>query len=495
MTALEVKKLLILLVLCFSPVVTADDLPIPSRPEELVFEELTFQPPNSADFRHLLDNGVVVFLLPDHELPLVDFSFRFTGGSYLDPTGKEGLGMLAGDLIRSGGSSSSDAESLDEAFDFLAANAGVSVGLNGSGASLNCLASNLEESFTLFIEMLRDPRFQTDRFDLLKSEIIEAMKQRNDSGDEILDREWKALIFGRDHAEAREQTLASIEGITDADLRWFHKTVFNPGNVVIGVTGDFEIDTMKTRLEEALDGWAAGNRCSAPPAPEAEFEPGVYHVEKDIPQGAIYIGARGVVRDHPDGTTLRVMNRILGGGGFTSRITNKVRTEEGLAYSAGSAMIPGVHYPGEFRAYVQSKSRTVALASKLILEEISRIREEPVTQEELDIAKNSIIGTFPRIFESKNTVRDLFVNEERYPRAPGFWKTYRDRVKVITPEDVQRVAREHLDPARMAIVIVGVWSEIAPGDLEGRAKMSDFFGGKVTELPLRDPLTQEPIGP
>lgn len=485
----------LVLFLLISPAVPADDLKIPSRPEELIFEELEFHPPSAVDYRHTLDNGVVVYLLPDRELPLVDFSFSFAGGSYLDPTGKEGLAMMAGRLIRTGGNASNDAKALDEAFDFLAAEVAVSPGLNGSSATLNCLKTNLKEAFGHFIEMLRDPRFQEDRFEILETEIIEGMKQRNDSGDEILRREWNSLLYGSDHSRSRNPTIESIESISDADLRWFHQRVFHPGNVVVGVTGDFEIDEMKALLLEGFEGWEFGEPCPEPPSPTAGFEPGVYYVEKDIPQGAIHIGARGVKRDHPDGTTLRLMNLILGGGGFTSRITNKVRTEEGLAYSAGSVMRPAVNYPGEFRAYVQSKSRTVALASKLILEEISRIREEPVTGEELETAKNSVISTFPRIFESKSSVRDLFVNEERYPRAPGFWNGYRERVKSISVADIQRVAQKHLNPEQMAIVIVGRWEEISSGDLQGRARMADFFGGEATELPLRDPLTLEPIGP
>ena len=204
---------------------------------------------------------------------------------------------------------------------------------------------------------------------------------------------------------------------------------------------------------------------------------------------------RGVKRDHPDSTTLRVMNLILGGGGFTSRITNKVRTEEGLAYSAGSSMSPNYYYPGEFRAFVESKSSTCALATKLILDEVERIRTKPVTQEELDVAKASVIETFPRAFESKKSVRDLFVGEEWRPHVDGFYKNYRNRVAAITVEDIQRVAREHLDPSKVAILVIGKWADIAPGDLNGRAKMADFFDGGVTELPLRDPLTLEPIGP
>ena len=181
------------------------------------------------------------------------------------------------------------------------------------------------------------------------------------------------------------------------------------------------------------------------------------------------------------------------GGGFTSRITKKVRSDEGLAYSAGSGMFMGPYYPGEFRAAVQSKNRTVALSIKLILEEVARIRDTPVTDEELETAKASFIDTFPRNFESKNATVNLFISDEWTDRPDGYWETYRDKVRAITTDDVQRVAREHLDPERMSILVVGDWETIAPGDLDGRASMEDFFGGSVKQLPLRDPLTQKPM--
>ncbi len=476
-----------------APIALADD--IPSHPDQIKYGALRFEPPEAAKFRHELPQGTVVYLFPDRSLPLVDVSFSFSGGRYLDPEGGEGLASLTGSMLRRGGTTSIDAAELDERFDFLAAVASAGIGDDSARASLNSLTQNFEESFGLFIDMLRNPGFDSGRLETLRKEVIEGLKQRNDSGDAILSREWSALLYGRDHFEARVPTLASIDSIDTAAMRALHSRIFHPGNLVIGVTGDFETDAMLRTLGRALEGWEKRDRPPTPPAPVHDVPAGVYFVEKDIPQGKVSIGMRAIERDHPDATALRVMNLVLGGGGFTSRITNKVRTEEGLAYSAGSRFSPSYYYPGEFRAYFSSKSTTCALATKLILDEIERIRAEPISQEELDVAKSSVIETFPRMFESKKAVRDLFVNEEWQPHVAGFFKNYRDRVQAMTVEEMQRVAREHLDPSKVAILVVGRWEDIAPGDLEGRAKMTDFFGGEATELPLRDPLTQDPIGP
>lgn len=216
-------------------------------------------------------------------------------------------------------------------------------------------------------------------------------------------------------------------------------------------------------------------------------------MEKDIPQGKVYVGLRGIQRDDPDYFPVLIMNHILGGGGFTSRITTRVRSDEGLAYSAGSTMIPRIYYPGEIRAGFQSKNPTVALAIRIILDEIERLRNEPVSREELQVAQNSFIETFPRTFESKAGMLAVFVNDELTDRPADFWKNYRQSIRAVTVDEVKRVAQKHLAPASMAIFVVGRWDQIEPGDLQGRAKMNEFFGGQVTHLPLRDPLTLEPL--
>ncbi|MHC5023239.1 MAG: M16 family metallopeptidase [Planctomycetota bacterium] len=463
---------------------------IPPRPEEIEFGPLDFEPPRAADYRHELSGGVPVYMAPSREFPLVKLTLTFKGGAYL---GDPAVGAATGAMMRRGGTTTVSAEDMDERFDFLAASASTSVGSTVSRASLNCLKSNFDESFALFLDMVRNPGFQADRFELFKEEVIEQLKQRNDDAGSILRREWNALLFGRDHYAGREPAAADIESMTADDLRDLHGRIFHPGNLIVSVAGDFEPAAMKAALEAAFGGWPTGPIASDPPAPTVTVAPGVYHVQKDIPQGKVYVGQRGITRDDPDAFSMQLMNEILGGGGFTSRITKRVRSDEGLAYSAGSANMPQVYFPGQIRASVQSKNRTVALATKIILEEVGRIRTEPVSGDELETAKASIIETFPRRFESKERTLGLFVIDEMTGRERDYWQSYRDRVRAVSTEDILDVAQRRLDPKQVAIFIVGNWEEIAPGDLDGRASMEDFFGGEVTHLPLRDPLTLEPI--
>ncbi|MFO0872402.1 MAG: insulinase family protein [Phycisphaerales bacterium] len=474
----------------------ADDLP--ARPEKIDFAALRFEPPKPGEYRHVLSNGVPVYLMPSKEFPLVNIAMTFKGGDNLDPADIVGLADATGAMMRRGGTTTMKPEQFDERVDFLAAIINASSGESTSSASLNCLSSNLDESMKLFIDMLRNPGFDAKKLEVWKGEAIEGMKQRNDDAGPILDREWKALLYGRDHFEAREMTKASLDRITPAEMAKMHDRIFNPGNVIVAVTGDFETSDMLNRLEKALgtpSGWAKGEPVADPAAPTATFKPGVYHVEKDIPQGKVFIGLRGVKRDDPDYFPLLLLNDILGGGGFTSRITKRVRSDEGLAYSAGSRFSPEVWYPGEWRAVFQSKNPTVALATKIIMEEIDRVRAQPVTDEELQTSIAQYIETFPRTFESKAGTLNVFANDEWTKRPADYWQTYRDRIKGVTKADVERVAQKYLDPKNMAIFVVGKWDEIYNGDMEGRAKMSEFFGGEVQHLPLRDPLTQEPLSP
>ena len=466
---------------------------LPKRPEEITFKPLAFSAPKASDYRHVLSNGIVVYMAPSSELPLVELSLSFRGGDYLEPADKVGLAGMTAAMLRTGGTESLAPAELDEKLDFLATE--VSIGARGTScsASIDCLKANFDESLSLLMDMLRRPRLDDAKRKIAVDDMIEQMKQRNDDADPILGREWNMALYGEDHFEAREPTEASVRGITRADMAAYAARVFNPGNMIVSVSGDFEPKAMLAKLEAAFSTWPRGERMPEPPAPTAEMKPGVYHVEKEIPQGKVYIGRRSITRDDPDYFAALVMNEILGGGGFTSRIMKTVRSDEGLAYSAGSSLDAGVWYPGEFRAGFQSKNPTVALAIKLIENEFERMRTTEVGAEELAVAKQSFIETFPRAFESKPAMLGIFVGDEWTGRDPSYWQTYRDNVSKVTAADVKRVAQRMLDIKGMAIFVVGDWDTIAPGDPTGRAKMADFFNDQAEHLPLRDPMTMQPM--
>jgi len=404
---------------------------------------------------------------------------------------------MTGAMMRRGGTGSLSAAEFDETLDFMATNMSVRVGEWNSSASVDCLASNFDESLTLFVDMLRNPGFDAARFKVAMDEAMEGLKQRNDSADSIIDREWGMVFWGPDHHAGRQATGATLAAISESDMRAVAGRIFHPGNMIISVTGDFEPDAMAKKLEQALAGWPRGERNAPPAAPKSDPVPGLYIAEKDIPQGKVYIGMRSIERDNPDAIPYFVMNDILGGGGFSSRIMQRVRSDEGLAYSAGSRFAPEPFYAGSFRAGFQSKSPTVALAIKLILDEFDRIRNEPVSDEELEVAKASLIETFPQRFASKPAMLGVFVADEWTNRPADFWQTYRDRVRAVTAADVQRVARTYLQPDKLAFMVVGNWPDIAKGDPQGRADMAklraEYGIAAPVMLPARDPVTLAPV--
>lgn len=463
---------------------------VPDRPEKLTFPEASFEVPKAADFRHEVGD-VPVYVAPTHEFPLVEITFTFKGGRYLEADGKWGVGDAVEDLLLHGGTETVAASELDERFAFLAADVSVNVGSEQSSASLNCLTDNLDEAFALFVDMVRNPGWDAEKLALHQSTVVDRMKQRNDDAGDIAAREWNRLAWGGEHYLGRVSTASMVQGLTADDLDAFHSTVFQPGNLVISVTGDVEPDAILPVLEKALEGWEASERVADPPAPETTLQPGLYLVDKDIPQGKVRIGMPGITRDDPDAIPLMVMNDVLGGGGFTSRLMTRIRSDEGLAYGARSAFASRVHFPGIFQSAFDSKSPTVARATDIVFEEIARIRTEPVSDKELELAKTSLIETFPRRFETRAAIVGTFVNDELTDRDPEYWATWREKVEAVTADDVMKAAAAHLDPDKLAILVVGDWEPILKGDLEGKATMEPY--GEPTHLPTRDPLTQEPL--
>ncbi len=467
---------------------------IPPNPDQLTFKPLAYTPPSARDYRVVLKSGMVAYVAEDKALPLVNIAITVRTGSYLEPAGKEGLAGFTGSQMRRGGTRSLTAEQLDERFDFLAAQASTGIGSTSGSASLNCLADNLDESLKLFVEMLRSPRFQEDRLALAKEQALQEMKKRNDDSADIESREWNVLLNGETHFTNRFTTEASVKSISREDMASFHRRFLYPANMIAAVSGSLPRAEVVRRLEAAFANWPSPREAvPLPPGAIAPVAPGLYRIHKDVNQGRVTMGLPTVKRDSPDQYALEVMNEILGGSGFTARITKTVRSNEGLAYSAGSGLSIGVWYPGRFRAGFQSKSRTVAYATQLVEDEIKKMREAPVTAEELETIKSSLIQTFPSNFASKAQAMGIFASDEYTRRDPTYWAAYRERIGAVTGTDVQRVARTWLVPEKMIMLVVGDQKEIDLGDPKHDVKLTALApGGKVVTLPLRDPLTMRP---
>ena len=487
-----------ILALALTLAVTADTPPpIPARPESLKFPPLRYEPPDPREHRVVLKADPVAYVVPDRELPLVTVSILVRSGAYLDPAGQEGLASFTGALLVRGGTASRTAEALDERLAFLAAQMASSIGDDLGTVNLNLLSKDLPEGLGLLREVLTAPRFQDDKLELQRQQTLQALQQRNDDSSSIEARELESLSYGNRFWAARQPTAGSIRSLRREDLQAFHRRWFHPGNFIVAVSGDFDRTAMVDALEKLFADWPFRGETPPPiPADLRPAAPGVYLVDKDVPQGRVSILLPGVMRDDPDYPTILLMNDILGGGGFTSRIMNRVRSDEGLAYSAGSSFPGGVWYPSTFRAGFQSKSRTVAYATSIVLEEMKRMAAGPVTDEELQTAKRSFIDSFPENFNTKAKVASIFAREEftgRYAKAPDFWKGFRERLERVGRDDIQRVAAKHLHPDRVAILVVGNKQEVLKGHPDHPVSLEKLLPVPLTELPMRDPLTLEPL--
>jgi predicted Zn-dependent peptidase len=463
------------------------------RPEKLKFKELTFDVPSPDSLRFELSNGTPVYLMEDHQLPLVNISVFFKGGRYLVPADKAGLAELVSEGWRSGGAGDLSAQELDEKLDFLAAAVHANIGDVRGSAFLNVMSKDLNEAMGLFMNLLTQPRFQNDRFAKAKDDLLQAMKQRNDDTAGIEAREWDRLIYGDDFWMNRLATKASLGTITVDDAKELVSRLIRSDNLVLAVSGDISRDDARKLLDETI-GTLPKLDAALPdiPQPTHTPQPGVYVVNKpDVNQGRVHMGHIGYRLGHPDQFPLTIGNDIFGGGGFTARMMKRIRSDEGLAYGAYSSMSFPVTMPGIFSPFFQSKSSTCAFAAEIAMDLLKQMQTEPVTDEELNTSKNSMVETFPRRFESAAQVVSIFAQDEILGRPHDYWTNYRDRVRKVTAKDIQKAFAKDIRPDDMIMLVVGNIEEIMAGHPDHEARLTDF--GPIHKVPLRDPMTLEPL--
>ena len=485
---------------------------IPSRPEELSYPALDYKAPLAKDYRATLKNGMVAYLVPDKSLPLVNITVMMRLGPDQDPAGKEGAGGMMMDLLTSGGTQNLTAEQLEDKLATLGADLGSGMGggrrgMMGMGGArtgpseswvtLNLLAKDLDAGLALLVDCLKTPAFQDDRLQLAKDRSIQRMKERNDDTAGIERREWNLLVDGADHWSNRWTTEASISGITREDLAALHRAYVGPENFIFAVSGNFDAGAMKKALDKAFAGWPWQVKNPGPPAaPQTAPPAGWFAVDKKVNQARVSFGLTAIDRYDPDWYAALVMNDILGAGGFSSRLVNRIRSDEGLAYSVRSSLAGGVYYPEELRVAFQTKVRSTAFAVSIALTEIDRIRDEKVSDDELALAKASFIESLPAGFETTGAIAGALAAEEltgRYQRDPKYYREYAGRISAVTADDVQRVARRLLDPAKMTFLVVGDIDEVLLGDPKHDVSVVGLAGGEPKRLPLRDPLTMKPL--
>ncbi|MBI3812012.1 MAG: insulinase family protein [Nitrospirae bacterium] len=423
-------------------------------PRTMTFPPVEFHPP--AAERVVLENGMVLYLLEDHELPLVYLTAMIRTGGVYEPSDKIGLAGLTGMVMRSGGTPTISGDALDDELEFMAAEMGSLIGPDAGFASLDLLKKDLDRGLALFADMLMHPAFPQDKLDLARLQVLEGIRRRNDNPGGIAGRQFAKLIYGPDHPLARESTVETIVRITRDDLVAFHAVYYHPNAVILSVTGDFDKKEMIEKIRKAFAGWLPGKIELSPLPPIRDaFKPSVNLIEKDISQTHLRIGHLGLRQTDPDYVAVTLMDDILGSGGFQSRLFREVRTRQGLAYSVGSVFTPGNLERGLFVAYGETKAPSTVQAISAVEQEINRIRTEPVTEEELRLAKDSFLNSFVFSFSNSAQIANRQAALEYYGLPPDYLERFRDGIVAVTREEIRAVAQKHLRPESLIILAVG----------------------------------------
>jgi predicted Zn-dependent peptidase len=429
---------------CAAPMTTVD-------PRTMTYPSLTFNVPKTV--RVVLDNGMIVHLHEDHELPLVSMTAYVRTGSIYEPAEKAGLAGLTGTVMRSGGTREYTPEQMDADLEFMASAVESGIGSDVGNVSLTSLKRNLDRTLQYFAQVLREPVFREDRITLARNSTIEALRRQNDNPKGIADRELRKALYAG-HPLGRFSTIDTVKRITRDDMVAFHRTYYHPDNIILAVSGDFDREELLSRLRTLFAGWEKGGTVLPAIADPAPIRPEVLFARKDVNQSVIRMGHLGVDKNNPDIYPLRVMDYILGGG-FTSRLTTEIRSNQGLAYSVDSNFDFGRRFVGTFTAMTETKSASTAKAINLMKKIIAGMTEAPVTNQELDTAREAIINSFIFGFAKPESIVNMQVRLEYYGYPQGYLENYRDNISRVTREDVLRVARTYLHPEAMILMVVG----------------------------------------
>ena len=406
------------------------------------------------------EGGIKAYLISEPAIPFMSLSFRFAGGAVSDPNGREGVANLVSVLLDEG-AGDLDSQAFQTELEDLAIRLSFNTGRDSFSGDLKTLTVNRERAFELLRLALNEPRFDDAPIARMKSQIQASLRRRLDDPDRLASRAWFERAFG-DHVYARpvDGTIETVEAITKDDLKNFVAGRFAQDNLLIGVAGDITADELGPLLDHAFGSLPEVSEplLAKPTSPE---ENGVSVVRQDVPQSKVLFGQKGLMRNDPDYYAAYVTNHILGGGGFSSRLTKEIREARGLAYSVYSYLYPTEQAP-IWMGGLGTSNASVTEALGLVHSEISRMAKGDVSEQELIDAKTYLTGSFPLRFTSNDRIAGLLVSIQVNDLGLDYLDKRNDFIEAVTLEDLKRVAARLYDPDSLLTVVVG-----NPPDLEG----------------------------
>lgn len=446
-----------------------------------------FEPPQAE--KAMLDNGVIVYLLEDHELPLMDLSIIVRAGGFWEPADKVGLAALTGQQLRAGGSAACAKDVMNATLEGMGARIESGVGSDQGSVSMSCLTKDFDTVFGMMLDLMKAPVFDAEQIELSKEQSRGALARRNDDAGDIAGREQGFELYGKDSVYAREQLPAHINAISRDDLVNFYNQYFHAGNMFIGVGGDFNRDDIIAKLNKTIGSWKPGESFQ-PDYPKVEQASTRYVAvanKADSVQSNISIcKLNDLDRLHPDYVPLYLASSILGHG-FSSRLFREVRTKNSLAYSVFGTYRPEYSFPGRMEIGIETKSESTAAAIRIALQTVKEFTSALVTEEELDSAKEGLLNSFVFQFASPgaNLERTLRYHYRGIPS--DYIERFMDAVRKTTREDILRVAKKYYDTKDFMILVVG---NKAAFDTD----LSEFGEVRDLDISLPKPVTSAQAG-
>ncbi|MEO1400551.1 MAG: pitrilysin family protein [Cyanobacteria bacterium J06635_1] len=413
--------------------------------------------------RYELSNGLIVYLMEDHDLPLVNGSVTFHTGEFLEPEDKTGLGSLTGEAMRLGGTETLPPGQLNQQLEARAASVETSISTTSGSASFSALSEDTTDIFALFADVIRHPAFAPEKIELIKSQYRGGIARRNDSPDEVTDREFRKLIYGSESPYARTVEYTDLDNISRDDVVDFYKSTIQPQGTLLGISGDFDRDQIKALIEEYFGDWqpqAATKRAAQPPTPTQQ-KTGIFVVDQpQLTQSYVQIGHIGGRLDNPSHAPLVVLNEVL--NGFGGRLFNDIRSRQGLAYVVYAVWSPRYDYPGLFIGGGQTRSEATVPFVQSMVKEIKRICNEPISEAELQYAKDAVLNSFVFNFATPTQTLSRLIRYEFYGYPSDFVFQFQKGVEETTVEQVLQAAQENLKPEDLVTIVVGNVEEINP---------------------------------
>lgn len=409
--------------------------------------------------RIVMDNGLVLLVLSRPLLPIVNIQVIIKAGAVYDPEDRSGLAHLVADLLDEGTSRRTSTE-ISDAIEFVGGSLGAGGGDDWATASLRILKSDLPLGLDLLSDILLHPVFPKEELERKRSQILGGLVAEKDEPGVVAEKAFNEIVFGsHPYHRPTEGTEESLPKITREDLVRFYEQYYRPNNTLMAVVGDISESEAHNLINRHFGSWVSRPvpEVHIPPAPPLEKRV-VKLIEKDLTQANIILGHVGIDRKNPDYYAVAVMNYILGGGGFSSRLLIEIRDNQGLAYSINSHFAASA-YPGSFTVSLQTQNPSAQQAIDGVTAEIRKIRNQPVSEEELSEAKAFLIGSFPLRIDTTVKIANLLTQVEYFGLGLDYFEQYPKLIGAVTRADVQRVAQKYLDPNRIALVVVAKQSE------------------------------------